>query len=108
MIVGDPLGELLDVLLHPRVLGVEDVDPVERDPDPVLVNVVVAVAPYVIPLVYDEGGEAQLTAGPLCYDGPGEAGPHHDQVVLVLQTVDSAVEGRVPRAYHRTSSSTNI
>ena len=100
VIVGDPLGELLDVLLHPRVLGVEDVHSVQRDPDPVPVDVVVAVAPDMIPLVYDEGGEAELTAGPLRYHGPGEPGPDHDEVVLLLQSVDPAVEPRIPRAYH--------
>ena len=92
VVVGRPLAELLDVVLHPGVLGVEDVDTVERDPDAVLVNVVVAVSPDVIPLVYDEGGETQLTAGPLRYDGSGEAGTHHYQVVLLLQTVDTAVQ----------------
>ena len=92
VIVGDPLGELLDVLLHPRVLGVEDVHSVQRDPDPVPVDVVVAVAPDMIPLVYDEGGEAELTAGPLSDDSPGEASPHHYQVVLSLQTVNTAVQ----------------
>ena len=54
MLVGDPVGEPLHVLLHAGELGVEDVNPVERDPDAVLVNIVVAVTSDVIPLVDDE------------------------------------------------------
>ena len=51
VLVGNPLWELLHVVLHPVVLGVEDVHAVQRGSDPVFVNVVVAVAPDVVPLV---------------------------------------------------------
>ena len=53
----------MDPLLDPRVLGVEDVDPVLGNSDAVLVDVVVAVPSNVVSLVNHQGGETQTSAG---------------------------------------------
>ena len=61
--VGDKIWEALDPLLDPGILGVEDVDPILGNPDAVLVDVVVAVPPDVLPLVDHQRGETQARAG---------------------------------------------
>ena len=54
VLVGDPLRELLHVILDSVVLGVEDVDPVERGADTMLVNVIVTVPANVLSLVNNQ------------------------------------------------------
>lgn len=49
----------MNPLLNARVFGMENVDPVLGHPDAVLVDVVVAVPPDVVPLVNHQGGETQ-------------------------------------------------
>ena len=56
-------------------------------PYPMLVNVVVAVPPDVISLVYDETLQPEELAGPLGHHGSRQSGPDHHQVVLLLQTI---------------------
>ena len=61
--VGDKVWETLHPLLHPGKLGMEDVDSILGNPDAVLVDVVVAVPPNVLPLLDHQGGETQTRTG---------------------------------------------
>ena len=60
MLVRNPFRELLNVLLDPVVLCVEDVYAVERGSDAVLVDVVVAVPPDVVPLVQHQHSKSNI------------------------------------------------
>ena len=54
VLVWDPIRILTHILRHSVILGVEDVDSVEGGPDAMLVNVVIAVASNMGPLVNDK------------------------------------------------------
>ena len=81
----------------------EDVDSILGDPDAVLVDVVVAVPPNVVPLLDHQGGETQARTGLqslsllnwwklfhlLSNDSTRETGSNNDQVILFLQPVQT-------------------
>ena len=54
MLIRYPLRELLDILLDPVMLGVEDVDPVLGCSDAMLIYIVIAVATYMVSLVNNQ------------------------------------------------------
>mmetsp|Transcript_107808 Transcript_107808/g.336220 ORF Transcript_107808/g.336220 Transcript_107808/m.336220 type:complete len:215 (+) Transcript_107808:1087-1731(+) len=82
VVKGDPLGELLHVIPHALIFGVEEVSAVLAGPDAVSCHIVVAVAAYVITLVQDDGGHPQLLRAPLRDHAAGEARAHDQQVDL--------------------------
>jgi hypothetical protein len=84
VVEGDPLRELLDVAPHALELGVEEVRAVLGRADPVLVDVVVAVAADVAPAVNHERSHPQLLGAPLGQHGAGEPGADDQQVELLV------------------------
>ena len=62
MLIRYPLRELLDILLDPVMLGVEDVDPVLGCSDAMLIYIVIAVATYMVSLVNNQALGLMITA----------------------------------------------
>jgi len=88
VIEGDPLRKVAHVFPNPLELGVEQVCTVLGTADAVRIDIVVAVAANVIPLIDDQRSHAQLLAATLGQHGTREPSSHDEQVGRLRRRAD--------------------